>query len=91
LILSGEGEEFVPEGGLAAEDTREEEAEGERPESNREETLMALSLTSIVGITGNRTLKQRGDLRGEEVIILIDGRATHNFLAVGVIERLGIN
>lgn len=44
----------------------------------------------VVGLTGNHTMKLKGKVKGEEILILIDSGATHNFIATELVERLNI-
>lgn len=52
--------------------------------------MLELYMNSIVGLSGNHTMKLKGKVKGEEVIILIDSGATHNFITTELIERLNI-
>lgn len=49
-----------------------------------------ISLNSVVGITSPKTFKLRGEVNGNEVIIMVDPGATHNFISSQVIEALGV-
>lgn len=42
---------------------------------------MALPMNSIVGFTGNKTMKLKGNIKDEEVLILIDSGASYNFIS----------
>ncbi|KAL0543107.1 hypothetical protein IC582_018194 [Cucumis melo] len=57
-------------------------------------TVVELSINSVVGLNDPGTMKVRGKLLGEEVVILIDCGATHNFvsekLGKGVCEKLEV-
>ncbi|KAF7827538.1 Retrotransposable element Tf2 [Senna tora] len=83
ILLSGQLEEVgIDE--LAIEDVEqkeEEEASG---------TLMSLSLNSIVGITSGRTMKLVGKVRGEEVLIMIDCWASHNFISTSLVDKMAL-
>lgn len=47
-------------------------------------------MNSIVGITSNKTLKVRGQIREEDVIVLIDSGASHNFVSHDLVRKLGL-
>lgn len=70
-------------------ETQEEEAiiVSEAPSSS---TLMALSMQSIVGISKGKTMKLVGTIKGQEVMILIDSGASHNFISSISASRLGL-
>lgn len=44
-------------------------------------TLMSVSLNSVIGIDGPETLKLLGVIKGQEVVVMIDTGATHNFIS----------
>lgn len=43
---------------------------------------MELSLSSVVGLTSQKTVKVKGTIVYNEVVMLIDCGATHNFISV---------
>ena len=49
-----------------------------------------MSLNSLVGLSSPKTIKIKGEIRGREVVVLIDGGATHNFIAEEVVKELKI-
>ncbi|XP_010496259.1 PREDICTED: uncharacterized protein LOC104773362 [Camelina sativa] len=49
-----------------------------------------LSLGSAAGISSPRTMKLRGSIKTEEVTILIDSGASHNFISCHVVRRVGL-
>ena len=73
---------------------REEEEEAEAPEEGAEpgteEEVVELSVNSVVGFTSPRTMKLKGRLRGDEVIVLIDSGATHNFISAELVRKMGL-
>ncbi|KAL4035943.1 hypothetical protein IC575_004655 [Cucumis melo] len=72
----------------------EEEEKEEKKELNRIEineditTVVELSINSVVGLNDPGTMKVRGKLLGEDVIILIDCGATHNFVSEKLVKKL---
>ncbi|KAF7810715.1 Retrovirus-related Pol polyprotein from transposon 17.6 [Senna tora] len=81
LILSGSlEEEDADEMGIEDEILREE--------GEHSGTLMSLSLNSIVGITGGRTMKLLGTIKGREVLVMIDSGASHNFISSSLVAQL---
>ena len=49
-----------------------------------------LSLNLVVGIATPKTMKLRGRVMDQEVVVLIDCRASHNFISADLVTRLGI-
>ncbi|XP_028775121.1 uncharacterized protein LOC114732011 [Neltuma alba] len=81
-------------------DLEAEKSEDGKVETDKEEEAtemeeggnmtMELSLNSISGFGSNHTMKVRGWLAEEEVIILIDSGATHNFVSEELVNKKGI-
>ncbi|KAA0039461.1 Ty3/gypsy retrotransposon protein [Cucumis melo var. makuwa] len=81
----------VTEGREEYEIVEEEKEEKElgRIEVNEDITIVVeLSINSVVGLNDPGTMKVRGKLLGEEVIILIDCGATHNFVSEKLVKKL---
>lgn len=55
-----------------------------------EEESPTISLNSVLGISSPKTMKMRGTVLGQEVIVMVDPGATHNFISLGVVEKLGL-
>ncbi|KAL0534102.1 hypothetical protein IC582_028383 [Cucumis melo] len=53
-------------------------------------TFVELSINSMVGLNDPGTMKVRGKLQDEDVIILIDCGATHNFVSEKLVKKLFI-
>lgn len=63
--------------------------EGDNEQDDGEQSLkgnqiLEISMNSVVGLNGNQTMKLMGKLIGEEILVLIDSGATHNFIATEV-------
>lgn len=52
--------------------------------------LAELSLDSKAGLSSTRTIKLRGSIKGQEVVILIDSGASHSFVSTGVVQHIGL-
>ena len=78
----------------------DEEMEGEGVEAEIEKGMeeemgqgsevIELSMNSVVGLTMPQTMKLKRDIKGQPVIVLIDGGAIHNFIAVELVQQLGL-
>ena len=55
------------------------------------EEAAEIELRSITGFTSKGTMKLKGDIKGQEVVILIDSGATNNFIHEIVAEAQGLN
>lgn len=64
--------------------------EGEEPPGEAEEVVEQpeISLNSVLGINNPKTLKLRGQVNGQEVVLMIDPGATHNFVSTALMEKL---
>ena len=71
------------------EDESEDEWEAETKLQNKQE-LQVLSLQAMAGLTTKRTMRIKGHIKGEEVVVLIDLGASCNFIATWVVEKLGL-
>ena len=50
--------------------------------------VVEVSLNSVVGLTTPKTMKLKGHIREQEVVILIDPGPTHNFMSLELVKRL---
>ncbi|GJS46432.1 retrotransposable element Tf2 [Tanacetum coccineum] len=71
----------------------EDETEDEFDERSDEHVhldMVEVSLNSVMGFTSPHIMKIRGIIGDEEVVVLIDSGATHNFLSKRVLKELGL-
>lgn len=85
ILCAEEDEEEAVE---LAEEEAVELAE-EEPEEEEDDSP-AISLNSVMGITSPKTMKMRGTISGQNVVVMIDPGATHNFISISVVEKLQI-
>ena len=65
---------------------KEDVEEQERPHLD----VAEVSLNSVVGFTPNHTMKIIERIGEQNVVVLIDSGATHNFISNKVVDRLGL-
>ena len=49
-----------------------------------------LPLNSMIRLTSLKTMKPRGEIKGDGVVVMIDPVATHNFISVDLVWRWGL-
>ena len=52
--------------------------------------VIKLSMNSVVGLTTPQTMKLRGLIERQPVVVLVDGEATHNFIASELVQQLSL-
>ena len=50
--------------------------------------VVELSLNSVVGLTAPGTFKLKGTVENQEIVIMVDCGATHNFISLKLVENL---
>ena len=53
-----------------------------------DQAIVELSINFVVGLSNPGTVKVRGEIKGEELVILVDRGATHNFISEKFVKRL---
>ena len=87
LVVMAENEEYE----IIEEDDTEQKELNVVEVVQEEQTVVVLSINSVVGLSNPVTMKVKGKLQGKEIIILIDCGATHNFISESLLEELKIN
>lgn len=82
-VILMQDDEVMDDESLDAEETTTMERE---PELRQPE----ISLNSVVGITSPKTMKLVGEVQGHKVVVMIDPGATHNFVSLETVQKLGI-
>lgn len=60
-------------------------------EDEVEAVVAEVSINSVVGLTSPRTMKLRGSIGDETVVVLIDNGASHNFISEKLVAKLGLS
>lgn len=68
----------------------EVEVGGEYGEYGALETQPQISLNSVMGISNPKTIKMVGTVNGHEVVVMVDPGATHNFISLEAVKKLGV-
>ncbi|KAM6589963.1 hypothetical protein CsatA_012568 [Cannabis sativa] len=58
--------------------------------SATEAQTVEVSLHSVVGLTPPKTMKMLGSILGHDVVVLVDSRATHNFVTLDLATKLAL-
>ena len=76
----------------SSEDSSNEEdnEENANPSLELEDDMPRISIAAITGIAQPQTLKLKGYIKKQSVIVMVDSRSTHNFVDVNVAKRLNI-
>lgn len=52
--------------------------------------LAEISLQSVVGISSPKTMKLKGTIAGQTVVIMVDSGATNNFISTHTVRKLNL-
>lgn len=75
---------------IGAENVEEETAEDvvvEELEEVEEGNTVNISLNSVVGISNPKTMKLLGKIDNEELVVMVDYRATNNFISNLIVQK----
>ena len=88
LTEEEEEDEMAEDGELAATEVRANETIINHPNSN---LTPEVSLSSVMGLTGPKTMRLAGIINEQDVVVMIDPGATHNFISKAAAQQLGLN
>lgn len=80
MLLTLEGDEEDTEGCL----------DSPTEDSPTTPVLSEVSLNSVLGLTSPKTFKMKGSVLGHDVVVMVDPGATHNFISLSTVEKIGI-
>ncbi|KAA8520263.1 hypothetical protein F0562_014519 [Nyssa sinensis] len=67
-----------------------EDVEGIQPEAEHREAIPEISFHAITGTQHPQTIRVLGKLKNKNVMVLIDGGSTHNFIDQATISKFGL-
>lgn len=59
-------------------------------DEERDRALAELLVNPVIGLTSLKTVKFTGEIKGKKVIVMVDLRATHNFILVNLVRKWGM-
>ncbi|GKA99787.1 transposon ty3-G gag-pol polyprotein [Tanacetum coccineum] len=71
-------------------EVEDEESLGDNQEQNPGDSHVEISFHAISGSINPQTLRLPGKINNKEVVVLIDGGSTHNFVDQALVDRLGL-
>nr|GEW09177.1 putative mitochondrial protein [Tanacetum cinerariifolium] len=75
---------------LVGDEYKTEHEFDEKSDDHMHLDMVEVSLNFVMGFTSPHTMKIQGIIGDEEVVVLIDSGATHNFLSKRVLKELGL-
>ena len=67
-----------------------EDVEGAHPEQEHHEVIPEISFHAIAGTEHPQTIRVLGKLKNKNVMVLIDGGSTHNFIDQAIVSKFGL-
>ncbi|KAL5554076.1 hypothetical protein UlMin_041477 [Ulmus minor] len=67
-----------------------EDVEGAHPEQEHHEVMPEVSFHTIAGTEHPQTIRVLGKLKNKNVMVLIDGGSTHNFIDQALVSKFGL-
>ncbi|XP_034693910.1 uncharacterized protein LOC117920466 [Vitis riparia] len=67
-----------------------EDVEGAHPEQEPHEVIPEISFHAIAGTEHPQTIRVLGKLKNKNVMVLIDGGSTHNFIDHAIVSKFGL-
>ncbi|XP_078438320.1 uncharacterized protein LOC144708753 [Wolffia australiana] len=64
---------------------------GKEPEEEEQLLLAQVSLNTMLGITHPKSMKLKRSIHGAEVVVMIDGGASHNFISIELKEKFKLS
>ncbi|GKD53695.1 transposon ty3-G gag-pol polyprotein [Tanacetum coccineum] len=71
-------------------EVEDEESLGDNQEQNPGDSHVEISFHAISGSINPQTLRLPGKINNKEVVVLIDGGSTHNFVDQALVDRFGL-
>ena len=68
----------------------EEEARMNDTHESAIDEIAELSINSMVGLSAPKTMKVKGKISQQDIVVMIDCGATHNFISTKLVKRLAI-
>lgn len=65
----------------------EKENRGIVEEEEEENTMAEVSLNSVIGLSNPNMMILKGEIARQKVVVLIDSRATNNFISLSTVDR----
>ena len=90
VLILAKDEQIDDNGEISRMEEENEQEEKREKALDVECQWMDLSICSAGGLTQPQAMKLKGELQGQEVLILIDSEASHNFISSKLVQKLGL-